>query len=81
MRSANFTAPAPAKEVEKTKIAQLDQDGVNKRVADFVKIEVAHSLFPRAVLAVCWPLPRTNAIGIALLQILRSTPLSGGAST
>jgi hypothetical protein len=78
MRSANFTAPAPAKEVEKTKIAQLDQDGVNKRVADFVKIEVAHSLFPRAV---CWPLPRTNAIGIALLQILRSTPLSGGAST
>ena len=37
MRSAKFTAPE--KEVEKPKIVQLDQNTVNKRVADFVTLD------------------------------------------
>jgi hypothetical protein len=40
MRSAKFTAP-DQKEVEKTKIVQLNQDTVNKRVADFKAARLA----------------------------------------
>ena len=39
MRSAKFTAPE--KEVEKTKAVLLDQNTVNKRVADFKAARLA----------------------------------------
>jgi hypothetical protein len=46
MRSAKFTAP-DQKEVEKTKIVQLNQDTVNKRVADFKAARLA-CLIPKS---------------------------------